>query len=102
MRIVELAAYQRSWGPLGLRVEGVVEYTVTGRANAVITRSGLCESCVYAQLVLSSKGSSFVRCGLSATDPRFPRYPRLPVVQCGGFVQKATEDDLSPRAVPDP
>jgi hypothetical protein len=24
-------------------------------------------------------------CGRSATDPRFPKYPRLPVVRCAGY-----------------
>jgi hypothetical protein len=24
-------------------------------------------------------------CNLSATNPDFPKYPRLPVIQCSGF-----------------
>lgn len=27
----------------------------------------------------------FYRCKLSDTDPRFPKYPRLPVRQCDGW-----------------
>jgi len=50
---------------------------------------GLCASCVHARIVESSKGSSFVLCRLSYTDPAFNRYPRLPVVACHGYVSTA-------------
>jgi hypothetical protein len=50
------------------------------------TRQGLCASCAHARIVESSKGSSFVLCGLSYTDPTFDRYPRLPVIACNGYV----------------
>jgi hypothetical protein len=45
---------------------------------------GLCATCEHLRL-LASRRSVFVRCGLAAVDPRFPRYPRLPVVACGGY-----------------
>jgi hypothetical protein len=45
---------------------------------------GLCASCEHLRL-LASRRSVFVRCGLAATDPRFPRYPPLPVVACRGY-----------------
>lgn len=45
---------------------------------------GLCASCVHLDL-LSSPRSVFVRCRLADTDPRFPRYPRLPVESCSGW-----------------
>ena len=45
----------------------------------------LCASCVHAQRIESSKGSTFVLCRLSYTDPRFVRYPRLPVLACDGY-----------------
>ena len=47
--------------------------------------SGLCETCVHAQIIESARGSRFLLCGLAATDPRFPKYPRLPVVSCAGY-----------------
>jgi hypothetical protein len=47
--------------------------------------AGLCADCVWARPVTSSKGSTFWLCGRSAEDPRFPKYPRLPVVRCPGF-----------------
>jgi hypothetical protein len=37
------------------------------------------------ETITSSKGSSFVLCRLAATDPRFAKYPRLPVVTCDGY-----------------
>ena len=45
---------------------------------------GLCAGCVHLQL-LASLRSVFVRCGLADSDPAFPRYPALPVLQCAGF-----------------
>ncbi len=35
--------------------------------------------------VTSDRGATFYRCALSDTDPRFPRYPRLPVLECAGY-----------------
>ena len=48
-------------------------------------RVGLCASCQNAEVIRSSKGSTFYLCKLSATDPRFPRYPSLPVFTCSGY-----------------
>jgi hypothetical protein len=36
-------------------------------------------------LVDTARGSRFVLCERSRIDPRFPRYPTLPVVGCAGF-----------------
>jgi hypothetical protein len=52
---------------------------------------GLCADCTHARKIESSRGSSFLLCQLSATNPRFPKYPRLPVLQCSGF-QRLTRD----------
>jgi hypothetical protein len=49
---------------------------------------GLCLRCVHREL-LSAKRSVFLRCGLAATDARFPRYPPLPVLRCAGFAEGA-------------
>jgi len=46
---------------------------------------GLCSTCVHVKIIRSDRGSTFFRCGLSDTDPRFPKYPKLPVLQCGGY-----------------
>jgi len=48
--------------------------------------AGLCAACVHLRL-LASPRTVFVRCGLAASDPAFPRYPALPVMRCAGFRQ---------------
>lgn len=45
---------------------------------------GLCESCRHQQVVRNTRGSSFSLCRRSREDGRYPRYPRLPVLRCGG------------------
>jgi hypothetical protein len=50
------------------------------------TPPGLCATCVHRRLV-ASKRSTFLLCGLAEVDPRFPRYPPLPVVACAGYRQ---------------
>ena len=46
---------------------------------------GLCGTCAFARLVTSSRGSSFVLCGRSEDDPRFAKYPPLPMLACPGY-----------------
>jgi hypothetical protein len=48
-------------------------------------RAGLCASCTHMRRIVSDRGSVFYLCELSKTDPRFPKYPRLPVLVCTGF-----------------
>jgi uncharacterized protein len=57
--------------------------------------AGLCAVCRHARRIRSDRGSVFILCGLSSADPRFPKYPRLPVLSCDGFRQIAV-----PRAEP--
>jgi hypothetical protein len=45
---------------------------------------GLCSNCVHCR-VIAARRSRFYFCERSATDPAFPRYPRLPVRVCAGF-----------------
>lgn len=52
---------------------------------------GLCAVCTHVQAVRSDRGSVFYLCKLSAGDPRFPKYPRLPVLSCRGY-----EEDTAP------
>ncbi len=47
--------------------------------------SGLCADCVHSRCVESSRGSVFLLCGLSRSDPRFAKYPPLPVLSCPGY-----------------
>ncbi len=53
-------------------------------------RLGLCATCVHARSVVSSRGSEFLLCGRSETDPRYPKYPPLPVLRCPGFERPPT------------
>jgi hypothetical protein len=50
--------------------------------------AGLCASCAHARRVESSRGSVFYLCERSAVDPRYPKYPRLPVLQCSGYAKE--------------
>ena len=59
-------------------------------------RAGLCASCRFAEVITSSRGSAFYLCTLAAGDPRFRRYPVLPVRQCDGYEPSA----LAPLPVP--
>jgi hypothetical protein len=46
---------------------------------------GLCLTCRWMRLVTNRRGSAFYRCARAETDPRFVRYPPLPVVDCAGY-----------------
>ena len=50
--------------------------------------AGLCAECLHSRRVESARDSIFFLCELSLTDPRFPKYPRLPVLSCEGFKKK--------------
>jgi hypothetical protein len=53
---------------------------------------GLCVSCRWMWRVTSRRGSTFFRCGRADSDPRFPRYPALPVRACDGYEQRSVGD----------
>jgi len=46
--------------------------------------AGLCASCRHARALTSAAGSRFYQCLLSEKDPRFAKWPRLPVLSCAG------------------
>jgi len=50
--------------------------------------AGLCADCIHSRRIESAHGSVFILCNLYQTDPRFPKYPRLPVLSCDGYKQK--------------
>jgi hypothetical protein len=60
------------------------------------TLAGLCAACTHARTVTSARGAAFWRCGLSDRDPKFPKYPRLPVLACAGFVRMETGERRAP------
>jgi hypothetical protein len=47
--------------------------------------AGLCDRCTHQQIVRNTRGSSFSLCRRSREDPAYPRYPRVPVLECPGF-----------------
>jgi hypothetical protein len=47
--------------------------------------AGLCADCRFAKVNRSDRGAVFYQCGKSFEDPRFPKYPRLPVHACPGY-----------------
>jgi hypothetical protein len=60
------------------------------------TRIGLCAHCAHARRIENRRGSVFLFCELSSRDPRFSRYPPLPVRQCAGYTKSARADELPP------
>ena len=46
---------------------------------------GLCATCRWMRTVTTRRGSVFYRCARADDDPRFPRYPTLPVRTCPGY-----------------
>jgi hypothetical protein len=60
------------------------------RARAV-PPAGLCDSCAHQRIVRNSRGSQFSLCERSRFDPAYPRYPRLPVLECAGHERRTPE-----------
>jgi len=50
--------------------------------------TGLCASCAHQKLIRNTRGSTFSMCQLAKDDARFPKYPRLPVLECAGYVRR--------------
>jgi hypothetical protein len=62
---------------------------VQARRATEATRFGLCNSCRHQRLVRSGRGSVFTMCLRSKTDPAFPKYPRVPVLECSGHERRS-------------
>ena len=58
---------------------------MTAHARPGFEWPGLCMGCRHAHRIDTARGSTFWRCRLAEVDARFPRYPRLPVVECAGY-----------------
>lgn len=56
-------------------------------------RVGLCADCQWVRIVRNKRESVFYRCLRADTDPRFVRYPPLPMLACPGFDRRAAHDD---------
>lgn len=55
--------------------------------NGDTSQIGLCLNCQYARRVEAKESAVYFLCERSLTDPIFPKYPRLPVLQCSGYVK---------------
>ena len=55
----------------------------------VSMNAGLCDSCRHQKIIRSGRGSEFSMCLRHKTDPRFPKYPRIPVGRCPGYERRA-------------
>jgi hypothetical protein len=55
--------------------------------SGTLSNTGLCADCIHSRRITSDKGSVFIQCQLSFTDSRFPKYPRLPVLNCSGYAK---------------
>jgi hypothetical protein len=64
--------------------------------------SGLCQTCIFARVIESARGSRFSLCRRSETDARFPRYPALPVLESAGYEKGAPANDAQIRNVNSP
>lgn len=53
---------------------------------------GLCGTCVHCRRVRNRRGSEFLLCGRARTDPRYSRYPALPVLICPGHEEGTLPD----------
>ena len=61
-----------------------------------VPQAGLCATCENTRLVSTRSGSQFQLCELSRVDPRFSRYPPLPVLSCEGYQRRAVSGQEEP------
>ncbi len=67
---------------------------VTGDLKHTETPAGLCTHCSYVRLVTSARGSKFLLCDRSRSEPEhYAKYPRLPVASCSGYEQAKDSGD---------
>jgi len=59
------------------------------------SRIGLCATCRHMRLIKTDRCATFYFCQRSATDPKFPKYPRLPVLECSGYEQITSPEHCS-------
>lgn len=54
-------------------------------------RAGLCDSCAHQRVVKNTRGSTFSMCERAKTQPEYPKYPRIPVLECRGYERKVSD-----------
>ena len=50
--------------------------------------AGLCGNCCHVRGITGDHRNVYYLCRLSAVDPRYVRYPVLPVTDCAGFLRR--------------
>ena len=65
--------------------------------NVPEAKVGLCSACRHARRVPTPR-AVFWMCRLAASDPRFERYPRLPVIRCAGHEPGEPSEEAEPRS----
>jgi hypothetical protein len=58
---------------------------VSPRKESEDARAGLCATCRHLKKNRSDRGSVFFYCRKSETDPRYDKYPQVPVLSCPGY-----------------
>lgn len=53
--------------------------------------AGLCDRCRHQRVVRNTRGSAFSLCERARTDSDYPKYPRVPVLECRGFEAHGSE-----------
>lgn len=49
---------------------------------------GLCQGCRHGKVNTTRRGTAYLRCTRAGWDARLPRYPRLPMQECHGFLAR--------------
>ncbi len=57
----------------------------------------LCETCALMRAIITPKGSRFLLCQLSQTNPDYPKYPPQPVVRCDSYQKKELTEGIVER-----
>lgn len=59
--------------------------------------AGLCATCRHVKTLRNDRGSVFYMCQRAEADPRYKRYPPLPVLQCPGHEPEDAKAPASNR-----
>lgn len=51
----------------------------------------LCVTCTLMREIVTPRGSRFLLCQLSQTNPNFAKYPPQPIIRCGGYQEKEND-----------
>ncbi|MEA2311330.1 MAG: hypothetical protein QOE28_1298 [Solirubrobacteraceae bacterium] len=54
-------------------------------SSAARPPAGLCDACRHQKLIRTGRGSVFSMCLRAKDDPRYDKYPRIPVGACPGY-----------------